>query len=558
MTNKLRCKMDYEKIKLPVKNITFLPRKNATYVYYTTEKKYLKDKGFNQNKRVCIGKLDTKNNDYFYPNEMYIQHFGMQNISLKENENKFSRTLSFGTKMVVEKVFEKLNLNQILAKVFPDKANLIKSLVCYYLENQNSAIQLYEKWARRNALFTVNIDSNSTFSRLFNDIITSSKTNEFLYFWNQEFSKNSLNKDIIMSLDTTNFNTYSASVPLAEYGKPKVDEGLKQINLAYIINNETSIPLYYQLFPGSVIDQSQCKELVTKAKEFNYKKITLVMDRGFYSANNINFLLKNQYKYIIMAKSRNKVLNDLLESVREKIKNKSEYYLEEFMNFGIKLKAKAIGQQEQHIYIYYNDEIAQAKRKAFNLKVKKFKEQAINSNLDLETVQNMYKTHLDVFVDENNKRNARIKKEVQQEEYDNAGFVVLVSNIDADLEFILRQYKKRDIVEKAFATLKSTLDFNKFYSASGETIEAKVFVSFLAIIVRAHISFKLKPFLEMNTFHTVNTIITEFTKLEVTKINKTYVQSYALTRTQKIIFEYLEISEKDLNNSIKIINKMLS
>lgn len=550
--------MNYEKIKLPVKNITYLPRKNVIYVYYTAEKKYLKDKGFNQNKRVCIGKLDTKNTDYFYPNEMYIQYFGMQNISLKENENKFSRSLSFGTKMVVEKVFEKLNLNQILTKVFPEKANLIKSLVCYYLENQNSAIQLYEKWARRNALFTPNIDSNSTFSRLFNDIITSSKTNEFLYLWNQEFSRNSLNNDIIMSLDTTNFNTYSASVPLAEYGKPKVDEGLKQVNLAYIINNETSIPLYYQLFPGSVIDQSQCKELVTKAKEFNYKNITLVMDRGFYSANNINFLLKNQYKYIIMAKSRNKVLNDLLGSVREKIKNKSEYYLEEFMNFGIKLKAKAIGQQEQHIYIYYNDEIAQAKRKAFNLKVKKFKEQALNSNLDLETVQNMYKTHLDVFIDENNKRNAQIKKEVQQEEYDNAGFVVLVSNIDADLEFILRQYKKRDIVEKAFATLKSTLDFNKFYSASGETIEAKVFVSFLAIIVRAHISFMLRPFLEMNTFHSVNTIIAEFTKLEVTKINKAYVQSYALTRTQKTIFEYLEISEKDLNNSIKIINKMLS
>ena len=549
--------MDCEKIKLPVKNITFLPRKNTTYVYYTAEKKYLKDKGFNQNKRVCIGKLDTKNNDYFYPNEMYIQYFGMQNISLKENENKFSRTLSFGTKMVIEKVFEKLNLNQILTKVFGEKANLIKSLVCYYLENQNSAIQLYEKWARRNALFTSHIESNSTFSRLFNDIITSSKTNEFLYLWNQEFSKNSLNNDIIMSLDTTNFNTYSASVPLAEYGKPKVDEGLKQVNLAYIINNETSIPLYYQLFPGSVIDQSQCKELVTKAKEFKYKNITLVMDRGFYSANNINFLLKNQYNYIIMAKSRNKVLTDLLESVREKIKNKSEYYLEEFMNFGIKLKAKAIGLQEQHIYIYYNDEIAQAKRKAFNLKVKKFKEQALNSNLDLETVQNMYKTHLDVFEDENNQRNAQIKKEVQQEEYDNAGFVVLVSNIDADLEFILRQYKKRDVVEKAFATLKSTLDFNKFYSTSGETIEAKVFVSFLAIIVRAHISFKLKPFLEMNTFHTVNTIIAEFTKLEVTKINKAYVQSYALTRTQKTIFEYLEISEKDLNSSIKIINKML-
>lgn len=62
----------------------------------------------------------------------------------------------------------------------------------------------------------------------------------------------------------------------------------------------------------------------------------------------------------------------------------------------------------------------------------------------------------------------------------------------------------------------------------------------------------------MNTFHTVNTIIAEFTKLKATKINKAYVQSYALARTQKTIFEHLKISEKDLNNNIKIINKMLS
>ena len=190
--------------------------------------------------------MDPNDKEYFFPNETYIQYFGMKNITLKESKNKFSRTLSFGTKMVVDKIFEKLNLNSILTKIFPEKANLIKSLVCYYLENQNSAIQLYEKWARKNALFTENIDSNSTFSRLFNEIITSNKTNEFLYLWNREFSKNSFNNDIIMSLDTTNFNTYSASILLAEYGKPKVDEGLKQINLAYIINNETSIPLYYQ------------------------------------------------------------------------------------------------------------------------------------------------------------------------------------------------------------------------------------------------------------------------------------------------------------------------
>ena len=57
--------------------ITFLSGKNAryTYVYVTDEKRYLSDKKYNQNKRVCIGRLDYKlDSDWRaagkYPTEM--------------------------------------------------------------------------------------------------------------------------------------------------------------------------------------------------------------------------------------------------------------------------------------------------------------------------------------------------------------------------------------------------------------------------------------------------------------------------------------------------------
>ena len=547
--------MKYSKIKLPSKDITFFKQNNKTYVYYTIEKIYNKAKGFNENKRKIIGFLDETDKDYFYPNDTYIEYFGLEEISLNENNSQFSKTLSIGINLILVQILEKFYLNNLLNDTFPGKANLIKSLVAYYLDTGTSTIQLYEKWARRNLIFSPNIDSQATISRLFNEVITCDKTNEFLLKWNKIFRLLDYDKDLIVSLDTTNFNVNSNTISLAEYGKPKVDENLKQVNLAYIINNETSIPLYYQLFPGSIIDQSQCEELITKAKEFEHNNLTIVMDRGFYIAKNINFIEKLDYNYIIMAKSRNHILNELLDNVKDKIKNNSNFYLENTMTFGIKQKAKVIGSKEQYVYIYYSDEIAQARRKSFNIKIRRYKEQALSSNLPYENLVNMYGQFFDI-TEENGIRNIQIKKEVQQEEYDKAGFVCLVSNIDSDLDFIQEQYRKRDIVEKAFMALKSSLDFNKYYCSNGETLEAKVFIAFISIIVRSYLAFKLKKYFYNNTSQTINSVLAEFSKIEATKINKAYVQSYALTKTQKELLNYLEINVKEVNNYIKNINKL--
>ena len=279
------------------------------------------------------------------------------------------------------------------------------------------------------------------------------------------------------------------------------------------------------------------------------------MDRGFYSAKNINFIEKLDYNYIIMAKSRNHILNELLDNVKAKIKNNSNYYLEKTMNFGIKQKTKVIGSKDQYVYIYYSDEIAQARRKSFNLKIRRYKEQALSSNLPYENLVNMYGQFFDI-TEENGIRKIEIKKEVQQKEYDKAGFVCLVSNIDSDLDFIQEQYRKRDIVEKAFMTLKSSLDFNKYYCSNGETLEAKVFIAFIGIIVRSYLAFKLKKYFYNNSSQTINSVHAEFSKIEATKINKAYVQSYALNKTQKELLNYLEINIKEVNNYIKNINKL--
>lgn len=550
--------MAFKPVKIPSKDIVFSRRKNCTYVYYTTKKIFNKEKGYSENERVCIGIVSDEKETMMIPNENYVTYFGDFGISLEENDSQFSRVLSFGARLVVDKILEKLNVSSILNKVFKEKTDLIKSLICYFIDDQNSTAQHYEKWARRNAIFGNKIDSQSTISRLYNNVLNEDSVMEFTYMWNVEFQKNSFSRDIILSLDSTNFNTYSENINLAEYGKAKVDEGLKQINLAYVIDNETTMPLFYQTFLGSVTDQTQCKELINKSIEYGYKNPTLVMDRGFFNTENVNYLENADYKYIIMAKSRNKSLDALLEENRNKIRDNFNCYIEKFGCYGLKLKTKVIGEKEQFVYIYYNGELAENKKKAFFRKMQKAKQTILDSKLDIEVLKKEYKNFFDINVDENNQKVVFLKENVFEKVHKNAGFSIIVSNVDSDLEFILTQYKKRDLVEKAFSTVKTTFDLNKFNVQDRLVLESKMFISFLALIVRSYFSYCMKEFLAENGHHTVNTLFSELSKMELAKFNKTYVSSYGLSKTQKIILSALKITEKDVNQCTKDINKNLN
>ncbi|MBY7703547.1 hypothetical protein JIY74_25030 [Vibrio harveyi] len=137
--------MAFKPVKIPSKDIVFSRRKNCTYVYYTTKKIFNKEKGYSENERACIGIVSDKKETMMIPNENYVTYFGDFGISLEENDSQFSRVLSFGARLVVDKILEKLNVSPILNKVFKEKTDLIKSLICYFIDDQNSTAQHYEK-----------------------------------------------------------------------------------------------------------------------------------------------------------------------------------------------------------------------------------------------------------------------------------------------------------------------------------------------------------------------------------------------------------------------------
>jgi transposase len=76
-------------------------------------------------------------------------------------------------------------------------------------------------------------------------------------------------------------------------------ESLPQINLAVVFGEESMLPVYYRKMPGNISDVSTIKKLLIDMDFLGLEKINFVLDRGFYSADNINSLYRMRHKLVM-------------------------------------------------------------------------------------------------------------------------------------------------------------------------------------------------------------------------------------------------------------------
>ena len=111
----------------------------------------------------------------------------------------------------------------------------------------------------------------------------------------------------------------------------------------------------------------------------------------------------------------------------------------------------------------------------------------------------------------------------------------------------LEKYRGRDAVEKVFKMEKSYLGYDVFRVHSDEALEGKMFVSFIALILRNEIYKNSKElYLKNKKEATVSTVLNVINKLTLTRISDDkYPCRYKLTSKQKKIFKAMNIDENN-------------
>jgi len=513
---------------------------------------YRKEKQYVVEDRVCIGKMIDA--EYMHPNDNYFQYYSPDGG--EENETEFSDALQIATVVLLMKIMEDLGVGELLDDIHGHDANLIKDLVCYMIIQQSCVMQHYPEYAFRHIGFCEKVCDDTRISELFKKGIGLGKIEEFLFRWNQKQTEKT---GIYISYDSTNMNTVAEGIEMAEFGHAKEDEGFPQVNLSYAVRQSDAQPLFYEMYPGSIIDNSQCFYMVERAKEYGYRDVGFILDRGYFSSGNIKYFDANGYGFVMMIKADSKIIEEHLRRAMLPLRMNNEYYIPEHGVYGLTVGGKLweADEKKRYIHIFYDNIRGNEERNRFLDQIEckeKALEKKVDEKLRKEEELLSYKQYFKLKFDDHGYLKGFVRNQSKiTERTDMLGFFVLVTSEKMSAEEALSIYRDRDSTEKIFCSLKASLEYDTYRVHSQQSLEGKTHVVFISSIVRNYLYRKLKECRGKDKKgFTVPAAISELEKVIAIKGgNGKYLRRYGLTSRQKKLLAPFDIDDKYLNKIIQ-------
>jgi len=537
---------------------------DSVYVQYEYDRVYDAERKFNIPKRYIIGKVCQENPSLMNPNEKYQQCFPSAVLPEERQDSYRSCCLRIGAYVVISKVAEEYRLAPMLEKRMGKDCGLLLDLACYSIINEDNAGQYYPDFAFCHPLFSVKmkIYSDSKVSRLLGSI-TKEQTIGFLDDWN---GRRDRRQRVYISYDSTNKNCQAGDVDIVEFGKAKDDKGLPIFNLALAFDKTNKVPLFYEEYPGSINDISQFTFMVDKVIEYGYKKIGFILDRGYFSKENIRYLDENDYGFIIMVKGVKALVCDLVRSKRHSFETSRACSIRAYRVYGTTVRGKlyADDSTERYFHIYYNTGRQAGQREQLEQKIDSYKKFLKRAEGQIVAFGRNYASYFDLYHDKDGRfLHAREKAQVIEEELSLCGYFCIVTSERMTAEEALVLYKGRDVSEKLFSGDKTFLGGRSMRVQSENSISAKIFIEFVALIIRNRIYTLLKDeMLRMESrpnFMTVPDAIRELEKIEMVRRNNgTYRLDHAVTKRQKTILNSFGLDDEYVRLKATEIGRLLA
>ena len=546
--------------------ITRRKKGNSTYIEFEYDRVYDPKRQFTIAKRATIGKQSSSDSLMMLPNQNFLKYFPDADLPDEKDRTTRSSCLRIGAYIVIRKIIDDYKIPEMLEEYFEEKdIGLLLDLVAYSIISENNAGQYYPDYAYNHPLFTqgMKIYSDSKVSD-FLRMITDDQSVGFLNAWNE--SKNHQEK-IYLSYDSTNKNCQAGDIEMVEYGKAKVDNGLPIFNYAIAYDTKNKEPLFYETYPGSINDVSQLQYMIDRAKGYGYKKIGFILDRGYFSKKNIEYMEESGYSFVIMVKGMASFVNDLILENKGEFESKRIHNISEHRVYGMTVKKKLYlsDERDRYFHIYHSSFKESAEREIIESKIEQMANfLKKNANKAKEFGPGIEK-YFELYYDEAKKTFlfAIEKASVIEAEMALSGYFVIVTSEKMTAKEAISLYKSRDASEKLFRGDKSYLGNKSLRVYSDESASSKIFIEFIALIVRSKIYTALKG--EMKNldkkpnYMTVPAAIKELQKIEmVRQLDHVYRLDHAVTAMQKTILKAFGMDAPYIKYRANEISKKLA
>jgi transposase len=469
-----------------------------TYAY-SNEAYWDKEKQQSRAKRKLIGKVDSVTGEIIPTREYNKSTASIQTDIIKPGPVPMIKTQRsfFGASYLLDSIGKETGVEADLKACFPDRYKKILSIAYYLILEENNSLSRFSHWQRLH----IHPYGDDIPSQRSSELFQSIDEKERISFFEKQ-GKRRIEKEY-WAFDVTTISSYSEVLKQVKNGKNKENDRLPQLNLALLFGEESGLPFYYRKLPGNITDVKIVKQLMHEFNVMGYKKVNVILDRGFYSKKNIDELYKNHQKFVIGVKLGLKYVKEVLEKERENLKLWSNLQTQ-FGAYGLSTMIDWEYEQQRpykgdvltdkrraYLLIYYNPEKAAKDQMDMNDYLTSLYND-LKEGTEREYCAKDYTKYFEVTETPKRGRQIKPREEVMREEAKNYGYFALLSNEVNDPYEALSLYRSKDIVEKAFGNLKERLNFRRMQVSSELSLNGKLFVEFVALIYLSYVKKKMQ------------------------------------------------------------------
>ena len=285
--------------------------------------------------------------------------------------------------------------------------------------------------------------------------------------WNlqQRFFEEISKANSYMAIDLTHFFSDSENISWLEKGYNAQDIWHDQLQLLLLWGIETAQPAYLRLLGGTI---QSATTIMNAVKDSQLKNVVLIGDKGFFSENNVDEMEKNPTHYILALQRGLPFLEFPPHSRYRKFfqfRNGVQWYRE-------------YEWKDRRVIQFLDKKIAAEEETTFIRKI----QEGLLTKKQFLSMKNSF------------------------------GTLALITDLGLPANELYEFYKKRREIEAAFDTFKNTLESDKTWMQSRESLQGYLFIQFLALYLYSYLLDHLKRKKMINNY-SVHDVLWELSKV---------------------------------------------
>ncbi len=415
----------------------------------------------------------------------------------KRLHNRFKENLilDFGDSFLLGKFIEN-KYGALLSRVFGEMAENLLALLTYRM-CYGGAMMYANTWYK---------GSYARFQYK-NADLSSQQISDFLSKIGEEGLYRSFFKEYIsrvarsqysIIIDTTSLPN-QIHMPLTAWGLSG-EEIDKQIRFLLVVDRGSSLPIYFRILPGNIIDVSSLINTTEELTHYGVKNSFVCTDAGFFSEDNINDMYKNNIDFLMRLPATKALYKEIIQTEVKDLESLSNGV--KYGKRGLFIKQKEIELFGRKAYAHIILDPERKGRETKRLILQTVDEKGKNPDLDYDLMRR--------------------------------GVMVLVSSFQISKKDIVPTYYLRQRAETLFGFAKDDINILPLRVHREETLRGFLLLQFLALIIFA----ELKK--AIGEEHTVEEVLLTMRNLKCKVYDKELVIS-ELTKEQKEITKKLGV-----------------